>query len=122
MRAAGAFAAWMTHLVLFLHQQLVCDAIGGRRFPGPEWPHRERPAYAQHLLETLQAFSVDRRAHAWQAVRARRVGRNWPCPCRSGRKIKRCHLTTLAELDRISRRAGLAKATYGELQEAAGAP
>ena len=120
MRAAGAFTAWMIDLVLFLHQQLVCDAIGGRHFPGPDWPHRERPAYAQHLLETLQAFSVDRRAHAWRAVRTRRMGRNSPCPCQSGRKIKHCHLTTLAELERISRRAGLAKATYDEIQETAG--
>lgn len=121
MRAPDALAAWMIDLVLFLHQQLVCEAIGGRRFPGPEWPHRERAAYAQHLIETLEAFPVDRRADVWQAVRARRMERNWPCPCQSGRKIKRCHLTTLAELKRVGRRAGLAKATYGELQEVAGA-
>ena len=121
LRAPEAFAGWMIDLVLFLHQQLVCDAIGGRRFPGPEWPHRERPAYAQHLIETLQAFPIDRRAHAWQAVRARRIERNWPCPCQSGRKIKRCHLATLAELERVGRRAGLAKVTYSELMEAADA-
>jgi len=119
MRAPDALAAWMVDLVLFLHQQLVCDAIGGRRFPGLEWPHREQPAYAQHLLETLRAFSPDERADAWHTVRARRTGRNWPCPCRSGRKIKRCHLATFAELERIARRAGLTNASYDELRDTA---
>jgi hypothetical protein len=117
LRKPGALAAWMIDLVLFLHQQLVCDAIGGRRFPGPDWPHHEQPAYAQHLLEILQGFPPATRAHALHAVRSKRAGRNWPCPCRSGRKIKRCHIATLAELEGVGRRAGLSEATHAELQE-----
>jgi len=117
LRTPGAFVGWMIDLVLFLHQQLVCDAIRGRRFPGPDWPHGERPAYSQHLMETLQSFPADTRAEAWRAARLGQLGRNRPCPCGSGRKLKRCHGAALDELARIARRAGLESASYHELEE-----
>jgi hypothetical protein len=117
LRTPGAFAVWMIDLVLFLHQQLVCDAIEGRRFPGPDWPHGERPAYAQHLVETLQTFPADKRSEAWRAVQLGHLGRNWPCPCGSGRKLKRCHGDALNELARAARRAGLETASYDDLEE-----
>jgi len=119
LRAPGGFGAWMIDLLLFLHQQLVCDAIQGRRFPGPEWPHGERAAYSQHLLEILQAFPEPERRDAWRAVRLSQVGRNWSCPCGSSRKLKRCHGAAVEELQRVARRAGLNNASYDELREIA---
>lgn len=105
MRRGGALESWMTDLVLFLHQQLVYDAIAGQRFPGLEWKHGEAPALAQHLLELLGPFPAESRPAVWRALGSG-LGRNDPCPCGSQRKLKRCHGEQLFALKQTARGAG----------------
>ena len=120
LRNPHGFRGWLLDLVVFLHQQLVYDAIGGRRFPGPGW-RRGQLAYADHLSRILEAFPSDRRIQVWTAVWRGQAERNWPCPCGSGRKVKRCHEGELAELRRVARLAGLATVEFHRLMELADA-
>jgi hypothetical protein len=111
----AGLAGWLRDLVLFLQQQLIFDATG--RFPGPEWAHG-RAAYAQHLIDLLDDVPLERRHTFLDAVWDGKAERNWPCPCGSTRKVKRCHLDQIAEIKRVALRGGFSRARYEQLQEA----
>lgn len=50
-------------------------------------------ALTQRQIEAMRVSRKDHRSRVGrQLTRARRIGRNQPCPCGSGRKFKQCCL------------------------------
>jgi SEC-C motif len=110
---------WMADLIVFVRQQLVMEGTPGG-FPGPEWPHGERQAYALHIVEQLAVVRAEARATHWDHLRGAIPWppRNDPCSCGSGRKFKKCCLTAAApELMRIAREPDLRFLAYDDLLE-----
>lgn len=80
-------------------------ALAYEHHPDPEMRPYEEPISAERredlrigmiagALQLYRAFAPERRASAGKpglgAARLRKVGRNEPCPCGSGRKFKKC--------------------------------
>jgi SEC-C motif len=104
--AGGEFCLWLEHVdepdvmtpsglelflkrvLVFLHEQFVFDTVG--RWPGPEWPHGGREAYAQHLIERLgvDLYSFRR---LWPVLLGAPQRPDRACPCGSGLVYARCH-------------------------------
>jgi plasmid stabilization system protein ParE len=118
LRAPDALRDFMCDVICFLEQQLIYERI--KRFPGPQWPHGEREAYARHIVEQLADQSPTAAARLWEAARGTQPPRNAPCPCGGGDKYKRCHLDLVTELARLATRHDLYRYDYESLERHAG--
>jgi hypothetical protein len=119
IRTPEDLMTWMADLIVFVRQQLVMEETPGG-FPGPDWPHGQRQAYALHILEQLAAVRAEARATHWDHLRgaAPWPPRNDPCSCGSGRKFKKCCLEAATpELMRIARGPELRSLAYDDLLE-----
>lgn len=87
---------FLKRLLVFLHDQFVFDDIG--RWPGAEWPHGKREAYAQHLIEQLRLADAESFRQLWPALLGAPQRPDRACPCGSGLVYARCHRGTVEEL------------------------
>jgi hypothetical protein len=110
----GEFCLWLEHvdapsfssslelrdlilrLLAFLRDQFVFDDI--QRWPGPEWPHGPRAAYAQFLIERLRIRDREMLLSLWPALLGAPQRTDRSCPCGSGLIYSRCHLADILEL------------------------
>jgi uncharacterized protein YecA (UPF0149 family) len=46
---------------------------------------------AARMAQPTRAVNLNRPKNVIAPVKAKKVGRNHPCPCKSGIKYKRCH-------------------------------
>lgn len=83
------FREFLLRLVPFLRDQFVFDDLG--RWPGPEWPHGPRAAYAQHLIERLRITSQAAFEALWPLILGATQRSDRACPCSSGLLYGRCH-------------------------------
>jgi hypothetical protein len=97
-------------LLPFLRDQFVYDDLG--RWPGRDWRHGRRAAYAQHLIEALNVTDPPMFRRLWPALLGQRPGPGGPCPCGSRIPYRRCHrpaierlswVRTLRDCDRLPR-------------------
>ncbi len=95
------FREFMLRLVPFLRDQFVFDDIG--RWPGPEWPHGARAAYAQHLVERLSITSVHTLDDMGSLLLGATQRPDRACPCRSGLPYGRCHRPDIEALRWVRR-------------------
>lgn len=99
--------AFLDEVAVFFDRQLVCDATG-------VWPGAARGHGFWGYVELVQDLLAgdDALVAALAPVFAGAVapGRNDPCPCRQGRKYKKCHLSVV---ESIVRRVGA-----GQLRQA----
>lgn len=78
----------LTHLFELIHVFLIKERIYQKRLLDQksgkgiaEWPGEDRAHGIEGIQEAVQAM--------------KRIGRNDPCPCGSGKKFKRCHMHVL---------------------------
>jgi hypothetical protein len=83
------FREFLLRLVPFLRDQFVFDDIG--RWPGPEWRHGPRAAYAQHLVERLEITSIQTFDSLWPLLLGASQRPDRACPCGSRLPYGRCH-------------------------------
>lgn len=93
------FREFLLRLYPFLQDQFVFDDIG--RWPGPEWKHGPRAAYAQHLVEALGTRTAIALDALWPAVLGSHPHGGRACPCGSGQQYDRCHKRTIGDLQWI---------------------
>jgi SEC-C motif len=88
---------FLDELALFFERQLIFDATG--KWPGSEYAHGNT-GYHEWIEEMLGGNEV--LVIKLGPVLANQVNttRNDPCPCDSGRKYKRCHLSTVDHIRR----------------------
>jgi SEC-C motif len=92
----AGFHDFVLRLVLFLRDQFVFDDIG--RWPGPEWRHGARAAYAQHLVERLGIEDAQTLDRLWPLLLAGSHRPDRACPCGSRLPYGRCHQRDLESL------------------------
>ncbi|HYU73784.1 MAG TPA: SEC-C metal-binding domain-containing protein [Ktedonobacteraceae bacterium] len=90
-RDPDGLCRFLEEVAVFFDRQLVYDAEGKGVWPGPERSHDDE-GYIEFILSLLgddrQVFTLLVPVLAdWS-----KPERNNPCPCRSGRKYKKCHL------------------------------
>lgn len=83
-------------LLPFLRDQFVYDDLG--RWPGRDWRHGRRAAYAQHLIEALNVTDPAMFRRLWPTLLGQRPGPGGPCPCGSRIPYRRCHQPTIERL------------------------
>jgi ubiquitin-protein ligase len=120
LKPEGALLHYIADLKAFLRQQLILDSQRrhnpNARFPGPEWPHGIRGAYAIFAAESLAKASTAVPEQLWEAAKRADVGRTMLCPCNSGKTIGDCHRPTLKNLRRaLWEIPDLARLTYDQL-------
>lgn len=115
LMSSGEFCLWLMHvdvpdfsdpdsfrtlllrLLPFLRDQFVFDDLG--KWPGPQWAHGQRDAYAQYLIERLRlAGSADFDA-LWPVVLGVPQRPDRACPCGSRLPYGRCHRPLVSGLD-----------------------
>jgi len=111
---------FLLRLFPFFRDQFVFDDIG--RWPGPEWKHGPRAAYAQHIVERLGITNAESFERLWPLLLggARRPDR--ACPCGSRRPYGHCHrrdLEALAWVRSLPVLDGLPAAVSDHLRDAA---
>lgn len=85
----GGFRSLLLQLLPFLRDQFVFDDLG--KWPGPQWPHGRRDAYAQHLVECLALTSAADFDTLWPVVLGVPQRPDRACPCGSRLPYGRCH-------------------------------
>lgn len=120
LKPEGALLDYVADLKTFLRQQLILDSQRRHnphaRFPGPEWPHGVRGAYAVFVAESLATATSAVREQLWEAAKRADVQRTTPCPCGSGKTSEDCHRPTLKNLRRaLWEVPELARLTYDQL-------
>ena len=91
-RDADALIHFLDQLATFYHRQLILDVEPTAGWAGPEHVHGGG-AYVEHLLGRLRMSPTDLRRMV--PALAGGVSRNAPCPCRSGKRYRACHLTAV---------------------------
>jgi len=84
-----ALGELLLRLIAFLRDQFVFDDL--KRWPGPDWRHGDRAAYAQHVRETLHITDVESLRRLWPLVLGLSCNTSTRCPCGSGLTYGRCH-------------------------------
>jgi ubiquitin-protein ligase len=110
----------LLRLIVFLRDQFVFDDL--QRWPGPDWRHGERAAYAQHVLETLRIADVKSFRELWPLVLGTSHQTSARCPCGSGLPYGRCHraeVSSLRWLASMPVRTRIPGAVEGQLRDAA---
>jgi len=111
---------FLKRLLVFLHDQFVYDDLG--RWPGPEWPHGKRAAYAQHLIEQLLVTDPESFRRLWPVLLGAPQRADRACPCGSGLVYGRCHRRAVDDLSWVGDlgiRDLLPDAVEGRLRDAA---
>jgi len=98
---------FLEEVAVFFDRQLVYDAEGKGIWPGGERDHNDA-GYTEFILDMLDGDRQMLSLLAPILANKTKVGRNHQCPCRSGRKYKKCHQDTI---DAIRRKVGSAKVT-----------
>lgn len=80
---------FLLRLLPFLRDQFVFDDLG--HWPGPEWPHGPRAAYAQYLIERLRIVDPPMLTGLWPLVLGAPQRPDRACPCGSRLVYARCH-------------------------------
>lgn len=114
------FREFVLRLHVFLRDQFVFDDIG--RWPGPEWKHGPRAAYAQHIIEALEISTPTAFDALWRAVLGSPPHGGRACPCGSGQQYDRCHKATIEGLQwvqQLRERDELPDAVLDHLRHAA---
>jgi len=119
LMSGGEFCLWLAHvdvpdftdpdgfrtlllrLLPFLRDQFVFDDLG--KWPGPQWAHRQRDAYAQHLIERLGLSSPADFDALWPALLGALQRPDRACPCGSRLPYGRCHRPAVVELNWVRR-------------------
>ncbi len=94
---------FLDEAILFFERQLIQEMYPGEPWPGGERGHGEQ-GYEEYVLELLGGDEGLLSALAPVLAGAARVGRNDRCPCRRGRKYKKC---CLGRVEEIERRVGI---------------
>jgi hypothetical protein len=89
MSSQDGLRAFLLRLVPFLRDQFVFDDLG--RWPGRDWPHGPRAAYAQHIIEHLEIATPEMLDRLWPLVVDHTIRPDKRCPCGSGSPYGRCH-------------------------------
>ena len=90
---------FLDEVTVFVERQLVYEATGGRTWPGPQRKHG-RAGYEEFMLSLLGGSDAHLQALLPAILNRESPGRNDLCPCRSGRKYKRCHADAVEEITR----------------------
>jgi hypothetical protein len=93
---------FLEEVAVFFDRQLVYDAEGKGTWPGKQRGHGSN-GYIEFVQELLDGDQQLLTVLAPIFANVSDIGRNRQCPCGSGLKYKKCHLTTVEE---ISRRVG----------------
>lgn len=111
-----ALRAYLDQVVVHVHRQLLCEADPMNKWPGEERAHTYVGAYTELLTEWLGSFELaECFVGRWR--KGEMPGRNDACPCRSGKKWKRCHREAI---ERFERRCGSTKLREAYRQRVAG--
>jgi hypothetical protein len=97
----ASFRTLLLRLLPFLRDQFVFDDLG--RWPGPQWAHGQRDAYAQHLIERLGLKKPTDVDVFWPAVLGALQRQDRACPCGSRLPYGRCHRPAVEELQWVRR-------------------
>jgi hypothetical protein len=119
-RHPDAFEDFLLRLLPFLRDQFVFDDLG--KWPGEQWAHGWRDAYAQHLVEQLAVTSVGAFEDLWPAVLGVPQRPDRACPCGSRRNYGACHrrrVLAVAWMRRLGVRAELPQAVAERFRYAA---
>jgi hypothetical protein len=99
MSTPEGLRAFLLQLLPFLRDQFVFDDI--KRWPGRDWPHGPRAAYAQHIIEYLGMTAPEAFETLWPLVLGRSLEYDKRCPCASGISYGRCHRSRVESLSWI---------------------
>lgn len=102
---------FLDEAILFFERQLIQEMYPDEPWPGGERGHGEH-GYEEYVLELLGDDEGRLSALAPVLAGATRVGRNDACPCRSGRKYKKCCLGRVEEIRRCVGPAMVASALH----------
>ena len=85
-----ALRDFLLEVLVFFDRQLIYDVT--ESWPGPAYDHGWR-GYREFIMEEFGCeVNVTRKLFP-SIIKRQSVGRNEPCPCGSGSKYKRCHLS-----------------------------
>jgi SEC-C motif-containing protein len=96
MSTPQGLRTFLLQMLPFLRDQFVFDDLG--RWPGRDWPHGLRAAYAQHIVEQLEITTPEMIDTLWPLVLGQSVRRDKRCPCGSGIPYRRCHRDDIESL------------------------
>ena len=97
-----ALQLFLDEVTIFFDRQLVYEATGEAVWPGGQRAHGAR-GYVEFVRDFLGGDQRLLSALSPTFANVSGIGRNSPCPCGSGIKYKRCHLTAV---NQIRRRVG----------------
>jgi hypothetical protein len=118
--ADGELRKFALRLLPFLRDQFVYDDLG--RWPGRDWRHGRRAAYAQHLIETLNITDAVTFRRLWPLLLGSTLASERACPCGSQLPYLRCHRPVVERLQwvrKLGERHRLPHAVEEQLDEAA---
>lgn len=120
VKSPTGLGLFLKRLLVFLRDQFVYDDL--HRWPGPEWPHGQQAAYAQHLIEQLGVSEPEPFRRLWPALLGAPQRPDRACPCGSGLVYGSCHRRTVEDLSWVRElgvRDLLPDAVEGRLRDAA---